>query len=255
MGTKGVVLSLALFMCTWRCFVESTMVPESDLGYENSHDQLQDRSADCQYCCTGGSCSGCPGFDGSSCSSYSCTNDGICNKCCTKQSELDCPEDLWSKYVTKGSKTLEVMEGNGGTNGDGKWKTFYSPQDLAALEEKIQVGKPYTVVYKVTSTCFRGNIVIGFEGSGGFLNGEIVPKCNYDNWDTCTKPQLVMGRGNWLGNGNSPTRLLNRSTCPLRRFGQLNTPYRNQYQHWLTIHNIYLFEGDDVQYVWQKCVQ
>ena len=32
-------------MCTWRCFAESTMIPESDLIYENSNNQLQDRDA------------------------------------------------------------------------------------------------------------------------------------------------------------------------------------------------------------------
>lgn len=127
-----------------------------------------------------------------------------------------CPNDLWSKYVTK---QLPITVDLSST-----WRKFYKPQDLSALGAEIQVGKPYTIGYNVTSTCSK-DVVIGFAGSGGFFKGNVPAN---------SKNKLVMISDNWM---NSATRLENRGSCHRRK---------------ITIHNIHLFEGDGVNI---KCVQ
>merc|ERR1712241_57609 len=187
---------------------------------------------DCQYCCVGTSCASCPGYDGM-CTSLSCIYGGECDKCCTKLAKVPgCPNDLWSQYVTKqSSNTIDTLD---------EWEVLYSAQDLSALEASINVGNPYTLVYNVTSKCSSvsntdpTNIKIGF--AGGFMKAE-VPNCGaYVRLNKKCGHVLMVARGNWIGNGNSPTKLTNYDVCRKRN----NELYGSRP---MEIHNIYLFEG------------
>merc|ERR1712038_67719 len=237
------LIVLAILVCFWSNSAASEAIQKPIQFHEIQNVGIQDRTTvegnnDCQYCCTGGSCSGCPGFDDSACSSFSCINDGVCNKCCTKLSKVSgCATDLWSRYVTKQpSNTIDTYD---------KWEDLYSAEDLSSLEAAIHVGNPYTIVYNVTNECSRSDVVIGFAGTvpGGFLKA-VVPPCPYAYCRHCPNSKcpyaLMVSRGNWIGNGNSPTRLENVSECSRRRAGSI---LKHAAERPMKIHNIYLFEG------------
>ena len=164
-----------------------------------------------------------------------------------------CPNDLWSKYVTKKLPFANKV-GIDGWGNSHQWDELFTSQDLSVLETKVEVGNPYTIVFNITNKCKKSGVVIGFAGNGGFLKGNVHGRCGPSIgaragvcFDRSTTPsQLVMVSGNWLGNGDSPTRLELRESCPSKAtLGDVNEK--------MTIHNVHLFEGDDE--VNTECVQ
>ena len=121
--------------------------------------------------------------------------------------------DLWDEHVTtKGDKKVTL---------NWNYQDFFTNNDLGALLRQVELGREYTMLLNVSSTCSK-SVEIGFAGKGGFL------KVNVPG-DVSNK--LLKTTGEWkVTPAIGTTALENRATCG----------YTWSY---ITIHKIMLFKG------------
>ena len=105
---------------------------------------------------------------------------------------LDC-SDLWKGFVSKKGPIAIALNDN--------FSDFYEPSDLYKLLQNTVIGRTYTMVLRVTSSC-PTDIEIGLSGQGGWFT-TVVPAYARNTVITVTDV--------WQGITN--TALENRMTC------------------------------------------
>ena len=107
---------------------------------------------------------------------------------------LDC-SDLWKDFVSKKGPITMTLNDN--------FNDFYGPNDLSTLLQNTVIGRTYTMVLRVTSTC-PTDVEIGLSGHGGWFT---------TNVPAYAKDAIITVTDVWKGNEITSSRLENRMTC------------------------------------------